>query len=343
MNNSILKYSWDISEQEYRDSPALSYSILSRYERNGFSSIPHLREPEESPALLFGSITDSLVLSGDRDFEKRFAIIPEGMEIPADSVTRILEILAKSFPQKSLQDIGDDIIDVVAIDEGFRTKWKKETRVSEIRKYSLYYRFLKVRGDRTAVTMKDYQDAVMIRDRLLECRETGKFFRICTVGFSEDEESFSQLKFRTEMDGVPYRMMADRILVNHRQKTVTIVDLKTTGQPEYMFYRSFLKFRYDIQARLYHAILSKILEDTDYTVNDFLFVAVNRESLNPLIWRWRSGEDDPMYDMKAGKDREILLRSPFTIGKELYGYLQSGAMVPEGIGWENDLQTWINR
>lgn len=55
MNRKSLKdISWNVSEETYRADPALSYSTLARYEREGFNNLDKLFDRLETPSLTFG-------------------------------------------------------------------------------------------------------------------------------------------------------------------------------------------------------------------------------------------------------------------------------------------------
>ena len=42
MRKSLKDISWDVTEEVYREDPALSYSTLARYEREGFNNLSKL-------------------------------------------------------------------------------------------------------------------------------------------------------------------------------------------------------------------------------------------------------------------------------------------------------------
>lgn len=48
---SLRIISWDVSEEIYRADPALSYSTLARYEREGFNNLDKLFDKLETPSL----------------------------------------------------------------------------------------------------------------------------------------------------------------------------------------------------------------------------------------------------------------------------------------------------
>ena len=88
---------------------------------------------------------------------------------------------------------------------------------------------------------------------------------------------------------------------------------------------------YPIQARLYAAILKANLEKDpyfkDFTIKNYRFIVVNKESLTPLVWEFPL--TFAVGDL-VNEDGEVF-RHPFTIGKELRGYLDCKPPVPNGI------------
>ena len=71
---SLRDISWQVTEPEYRADPALSYSTLSRYEREGFNNLDKLFERIESPSLTFGSAVDTLLTGSEEEFNEQFFV-----------------------------------------------------------------------------------------------------------------------------------------------------------------------------------------------------------------------------------------------------------------------------
>ena len=67
---SLYDISWQVSEKEYRADPALSYSTLARYEREGFNNLDKLFDRLETPSLTFGSAVDSIITGGQEEFDE---------------------------------------------------------------------------------------------------------------------------------------------------------------------------------------------------------------------------------------------------------------------------------
>lgn len=243
---SLRDISWQVSEEEYRADPALSYSTLARYEREGFNNLDKLFDRIETPSLIFGSAVDSIITGGQKEFDERF-MVAEFPSMP-DSIVKIIKSLYKQYAgtYRSLLNIPDDSIIRETEDQNYQMNWKPETRAKVIReKGTDYYNLLFVAGDRCIIDTQTYQDIVNAVKALKEGSSTKLYFADDNP-FEPDIERLYQLKFKGEFDGITYRNMADLIIVNHKEKWVKPVDLKTSSHTEWDFYRSFVDWRYEI-------------------------------------------------------------------------------------------------
>ena len=123
------------------------------------------------------------------------------------------------------------------------------------------------------------------------------------------------------------------IIVNHAQKVIIPVDLKTTSMPEYDFHRKFVENRYDIQSRLYYRILTDLISKDDYfkdfKVLDFRFLVVNKESLMPMLFTDEECSHVGDYEFKFPSGYVKNFRDPINIGLELKHYLDVNAQYPD--------------
>lgn len=346
MMKSLRDISWQVSEEEYRADPALSYSTLARYEREGFNNLDKLFDRIETPSLTFGSAVDSIITGGQKEFDERF-MVAEFPSIP-DSIVKIIKSLYKQYAgtYRSLLNIPDNSIIRETEDQNYQMNWKPETRAKVIReKGTDYYNLLFVAGDRCIIDTQTYQDVCNAVKALKESKSTQLYFADDNP-FEPDIERLYQLKFKGEFGGITYRNMADLIIVNHKEKWVKPVDLKTSSHTEWDFYKSFVDWRYDIQARLYWAIIRQNMDKDEYFKDfkllDYDFIVVNRRTLVPLVWTCPFTQ--AAGKLKFGKNGQIEMRSPFVIGEELNSYLTSRPKVPIGISetGTNDLRDWLN-
>ena len=324
----LYEIAWPVTEPEYRQDPALSYSTLARYEREGFAKLDTLFEQISSPSLTFGSIVDELI-TGDKDsFDKRF-LVAEFPKLKPAQEKAVQELVATyGETAKSIYDISDSDLLAVLDSCGFNTHFKQVTRLNSIREQECcdYYRLLRASNGKEVISQEDYDDASKCAEALHSSPATGVYFG----SDSDDVKRYYQLKFKATIDGVDYRCMADLIVVDYKKKVIVPCDLKTSSHMEYEFADSFIKWRYDIQARLYWRIIRQCMDNDDYfkdfELKPYRFIVVNRHNTKPLVWEFpeTSNEEELTYGYRR-------LRTPWCIGKELSEYLKVRPAVPNGI------------
>ena len=135
---SFKDISLDITEEEYRADPALSYSLLAKYERGGFNSIPTLFDKVESPSLTLGSAVDSIITGGTEEFESRF-FIADFPEI-SDTIVSIIKWLFDKYTTANMSTFGSRVM-------GFRFfnvfGWGEFHKGKNANIVYRFYRFLK--------------------------------------------------------------------------------------------------------------------------------------------------------------------------------------------------------
>ena len=156
---SLYDISLKITEEEYRADPALSYSTLARYEREGFNNLDKLFDKIETPSLIFGSAVDSLITGGQEEFNERF-MVADFLSIP-DSIIKIVKSLYNQYAgtYRSLLNIPDNSIIRETESQNNQLNWNLETRPKVIKeKGSDYYNLLFVDGDRCIIDTQTYKD-----------------------------------------------------------------------------------------------------------------------------------------------------------------------------------------
>lgn len=350
---SLYDISWQVDEDTYRADKALSYSNLAKYEREGFNGLDHLFDKVETPSLTYGSAVDALITGGQKEFNDRF-MVAEFPPVP-DSIVKIVKSLFKKFGKipsyRNLEDISDKVIIIETEQQNYQSNWRPETRVKVIKeKGGEYYNLLHISEGKTILDTDTYQ-SVLNAVRILKESEATKFYFADNNPFEPDIERYYQLKFKTELDypydtKIGYRCMFDEIIVDHKNRTIQPIDLKTSSKKEWEFYKSFIKWNYQIQNRLYARILQKVIQEDDYysgfKILPYIDIVICRNSLIPLVWySYFTFDRGPLY---FGKNKQIVMRDPQDIGYELYTYLNNSPEVPMGINLTkgNDLEKWFN-
>lgn len=287
---SIKELAWNVTEEEYRADPALSYSTLSRFEREGWRNLSSLFDKQDTPALTFGSVVDCILTDGDEEFDKRFIVC--NFPPLTDNLVKITKSLYRMFGDKhrAIATIDEEKISDVAASNGYYLGSSyKSLRVKRVlENCQEYYSLLSLAGERTVINQSDYDDAITCVNELRTNNLTKTFFNVNP--WETDIEKVFQLKFKASFEGIPVRCMFDILFVDHKAKVIYPIDLKTTGYPEEEFQHSFMKWRYDIQAMLYTYILQECIKGDPYfsqfKIQHYQFIVINRRTVAPIIWKF---------------------------------------------------------
>ena len=351
MNRKSLRdISWNVSKETYRADPALSYSTLARYEREGFNNLDKLFDRLETPSLTFGSAVDSIITGGQEEFDERFMVA----EFPStpDSITKMVKSLFSQYgdSHRSLITIPDDAIIKETEYQSYQMNWKPETRAKVIKeKGADYYNLLFIAGNKIILDTQTYQDVCNAVRALKESKST-QFYFAEDNPFEPDIERFYQLKFKATLNSIDYRCMFDELVIFHNTKEIQPLDLKTSCKRldrEWNFPTHYVEWNYQMQNRLYVRILQEVISKDEY-FKDFKIlpykdIIIFRGSGTPLVW------DIPFTFERGtlyfGKNNQIEMRDPEDVGKELSYYLSSRPKVPMGINETglNDLEYWLNK
>lgn len=341
---SLKDISWNVSEEIYRADPALSYSTLARFEREGFHSVPKLFDKIESPSLTFGSAVDAIITGGMKEFDSKFIVCDYTITDGGVNVcNKLVELYGDKY--ENFSDIPQTLVSQAAQVAGFwkDPKWDKK-RYSEVLKTGNIEEFYKIQrsADKTVLDRKTYDDVVAAVNALKSSDATRWYFEEDNP--FDDVERFYQLKFKATFGGITYRCMADLIIVNYEDKTIQMCDLKTSGKPEYMFPISYVEWGYQLQNRLYAEIVEdNIKKDSyfkDFKMLPYLFIVVSRVTLNPLVWIFNH-----TFEKGSLRYGNVVMRDPLEVGKELHYYLTETPKVPIGIDETNpnDGVEWLKQ
>lgn len=340
MKHSLADYSLNLPEEQYHAYPAWSYSIIARYAKDGFGSIATLHDKvTPTPSMEFGSLFDSILTKGKKTLDDYVVV---DFSVP-DAEKKVLDALAERTSEPFL-DISMTTFLEAADSVSYQMKWKPDTRYEKVSKYMDYYE--NIRSGKKIVSQKDWDDAV----------EMARIFRsdpylktLFGTKNSEDIEYIYQAQFCIpvwiEGEEVKIKIMPDLMVINHKDKTIQLVDLKTSSMPAYYFAENFLKYRYDIQGSLYGDVVGSIIaEDNDYrdyTLLPYLFTDISRTDKVPVTYQidlsngFSFTRGDKVYQYKGW--RELL--------SEILVYEANEAKVPNYIVTDgpNDLIEVLGR
>lgn len=343
---SLYDISDKISEEEYRSDGAYHYSTISRFDRTGYEGLKTLFDRVETPSLLLGSGVDEWITGSEDAFYDRFMIANVPTIKPV--MFQISNILFNKFGEERVlfSDLSDNELIDAALEVNYQPSWSNEAKLRHIKSEGVkeYYELLALAKfkNKTIMGQDMFIDVTNCVNVLKTSPATGWYFK--DDNDNPNLERLYQIKFSGEYDGLRYSCMMDEVIVDHLNKIIYPIDLKTSNHKGYDFYKSFIEWGYSHQARLYARLLkeraSKDEYFKDFRIEPYRFIVVNAKELKPKVWLF---EDTFKYGTLNYKD--IMIKDPFDIAKELDYYLNHPDAEPIGISeyGDNSITQWLNK
>ena len=239
---------------------------------------------------VFGSLVDMMLTESKEDFDKKYAVIPDDTGV-SETVSKIVKgvydhLYDPEHPMSSLTDYPEEILQYCNYEQ-YQAKWKDDTKITKIVSLgSQYFEVLKKCGTKTIITESEYAKAVNCVMALRSDKHTSKY---CQKKSNDpDIEIIDKHVVVFEHDSLEFKGELDRIIVNHKKKTITPIDFKTTSKSVLNFENSFWHFRYDFQAAVYTLGLTKDKSDRlkgyyedGYSFKPMLYIVVETFLKNP--------------------------------------------------------------
>lgn len=314
MKKLLNEIAWNVTEPEYRKDKSLSYSQLSTYERDGFAA---LFEKKQTTSLTFGSVVDTIITDGWDVFMEKYSVLPLKC---SDTVLQIFIKIAHQCNCENICEIPVDLILKIAHEYNYGKSWKDETLLKKLNENNIDFQIIlnqiRTNSNKIIISNTVFEEAQSTVKALLQSQDTKWYFNKDNDGI----ERYYQLKFKDTIQNVKYRCMADLIIVDHTNKTVTPCDLKTTGKPEYKFWESFHTWYYFYQAKLYWNLIRMTMDKDDYfkhfKLEPYKFIVVNKKCLKPTVYSFDE------IEFKEYTYNNVTYRNILIVGEELQTQLQ---------------------
>lgn len=264
-----------MTEKEYRDYPAINYSLLKKLEYAPKTAL--VSAPIESDGILAGSVLDCLMTDTKENFEKRFVVASEAIT-PQPQVlnfSKRLSVLGTDSEENKRKAYEECNIQKLKF-ESFVEKWEKEGRE--------YYNFLKRTEGKQVVDPFTYKACLDGAEVLRNHSFTSKWFK---AGFDEEVLFQTPIIFNAA-PSYEGKALLDIIKIDHMEKVIYPKDLKSMSDYLSSFLPvSFVKYRYDLQAAYYTEAVNQWRDKNypGYTVANFGFIVLSFNELNsPLLF-----------------------------------------------------------
>jgi hypothetical protein len=259
------------SEKEYRNYGAINYSTLSR-----LASSPALVEKgiEKTDSMLLGSLVDNLLTKGEYGDEYYLATV----EKPSGQLGKYCDLFYSSMKNGYDEEQSHSY----AYQYSGIKRPKAEGMIENFNKSGIeYVNMLKESEGKELVPLEIIAKANAVVQRIKDSEASWLFNKNnAPAGI----EILHQVAIVYDLpEGGEGKALLDIVVVDHNKEEVTPYDLKTTSSSSSDFRFSFSKWKYYLQASLYHYGLSSICK---YSVNNFKFITVSTTyNEPPVIWK----------------------------------------------------------
>ena len=185
--------SWQVPESTYRADPALSYSTLAKFEREGFNKLDHLFDHISTQSLLEGSMVDCLITGSQEEFDNLYYVA----DYPSigDKEQLVAKMLYEKYHDsyELFSYIPNDAILSVINEVGWQKNWRDETRVRVLsERIAMYYNLIIQAGNKTVVDSNTYDHILkMVQALKTSLKVTLLTMTLCLL--SEDIISLSSV------------------------------------------------------------------------------------------------------------------------------------------------------
>lgn len=297
------------TEETYRENMLDSSSSLKEFslDRKKYHRKYILNEDvreKENTAIIIGKVVETLLLEPEL-FDSKF-YMSSCVSEPTGLMLAFVEALYTSV-RESMNDEGiiqqdfEDALDIAYEASGF--KIKKEAVIAKFTgsDAEIYFQeILKVRvNNLTVVGTRDIENANRIVDNL---RTNFVTKDIVSLVSSDRYTILDQYQIQGYfIDDMELKSMLDRIIIDHKEKTITPYDLKCTWTVENFYTEYYLYRRAYIQGFLYyHACLflkNNNPDYADYKVNFIKFIVCDSTNyFNPLVYSLSESDMEDAYN-----------------------------------------------
>ena len=238
--------------EDYYTNPGISQSQLKLLLGPDPSIFNTIQEPdlyfEEKKHFIIGNGVDMQLTRPIEEFNQKFHI-SNLQNKPSDTIKSVVnqvydhvkevyegEILAiDKYPNAILDACNDHT---------YQSKWLDNTRIAKIIEAWEYWEDLKQAEGKVVLSQEENDLISQIVMSVRTNPTTSKYFET-----SKDVEILDQLAIYFSYCGIDCKALLDRVIVDHKNKTIQPIDFKTMGDQTIYFPKSLRQRRYDINIK----------------------------------------------------------------------------------------------
>lgn len=272
--------------ESYYSNPGISQSKLKLLLGPNPNIFNTVQEPElyfeEKKHFVLGDAVDCQLTRPPEEFSRKFHVSRVANK-PSDTIKSIVNEVydrVKIIESIEIGSITDHptMILISCNNHEYQMRWNESTRINKVCEAWEYWEDLKQAEGKQVLSEEEDSLISQIVMSIRTSPNTSKYFQV-----SKDVEVLYQLAIYFPCQGLDCKALLDMVVINHKEKTIQPIDIKTMGDQTIYFPKSLRQRRYDIQAAFYtQAILQWcIMQDKylDYKILNFKFIV--ESTVNP--------------------------------------------------------------
>ena len=257
----------------------LSFSRVSAFDQDGPLTLIHKRQVDNDGATM-GGIVDTLAFE-PAEFDKRYYVFNHSK--PTATAGDLADVIIKEYTH--IPNV-EEVLSIVKANGFWSSTKKEETLIAKFDtpEFWGYVKAMLEVGERKLITEEEKESSQEIVTTLKSHPHSKEVMSYPL----ENEDKYAQVELEFTYKQFAFLGIVDLVIVNHKDKTVKFVDLKTGAKPALQFSNSFIKFRYYLQAALYTIGAKTFMEKyniADYTLLPFEFLYISRFERVPLLYK----------------------------------------------------------
>jgi hypothetical protein len=257
----------------------LSYSRISAFANDGANALIKRRDLSHD-GITLGKLVDLLLFEPEK-FKEEFYVF-DGTKPTASSGVLADMILANYDKMPS----DEQILKLIKINSLWTNIKKEPTLISKFdnEEFKSYVNSMFESKGFKLVTTEEY----MLAREMVATLQSHKYSKDIFDVAKEDEEIYDQFDLEFKYRNFIFRGIIDRLIINHTDKTIQIVDLKTGSPSGLQFLSSFLNYRYYLQEAIYclgvEYIRKELQLSDEYDLVPFKFAYLGKNDRTPLVY-----------------------------------------------------------
>ena len=261
-------------EQQQLVSNNISYSLLKSFDEHGPKALIE-RQTVYNKGIDFGSKLDDFTSLPKDEFNEKYLIVQNTLD---GDLFKLAEIIVNDVTLNKSKLILNDArtintINAIAINADLFKRIKKDE--SRIKKFDTpeFYEFLEFmynNRDKEFITPDEYSKLLACQQSLFNHKSTKKYFN---CGDYLEERYQVELNYEYKKRNI--KCILDKVIIDHANKTIQGIDLKSGSVSAKEFMSNFFKFKYYLQGSLYQLGISKFINDLgldDYEILPFKYI-----------------------------------------------------------------------